>query len=101
LTATNLKARPLPQRTCVGCGTTTNKRELVRVVRMKSGDETTVVVDPTGKLAGRGAYVCGAAECWEAALGKGGLARTLKTTISEKDADAIREYAASLTGGQS
>lgn len=99
MTATKTKARPLPQRTCVGCGTTTNKRELVRVVRLAGDEPKSVVADPTGKLAGRGAYVCAQAECWEKALKKGGLERTLKTTISKKDADALREYATSL-GGQ-
>ena len=99
MTATKLKARPLPQRTCVGCGATTNKRELVRVVRMAGDEPYGVVADPTGKLAGRGAYVCAQAACWEKALKKGGLERTLKTPIAKRDADALREYAASLTGG--
>lgn len=91
-----MKARPVPQRTCVGCGTTTGKRELTRIVRTSTEDGYSVSVDPTGKISGRGAYVCGDLECWDKALKKGGLARTLKTTISQGDADAIRDYAASL-----
>jgi predicted RNA-binding protein YlxR (DUF448 family) len=83
----------------VGCGTTTNKRELVRVVRLAGSEPHHVVADPTGKLAGRGAYVCAQASCWDKALKKGGLERTLKASIQKADADALREYAASLTGG--
>jgi predicted RNA-binding protein YlxR (DUF448 family) len=89
-----MRARPLPQRTCVACGTTTNKRELVRIVRTAEG----VSADTTGKVAGRGAYICSQASCWEQALKKGRLARSLKTTISQEDADALRAYAAAMAG---
>ena len=33
MTAAAVRTRPVPQRTCVGCSTATNKRELVRIVR--------------------------------------------------------------------
>lgn len=36
------------------------KKELVRIVHDKDG---IVSVDPTGKKAGRGAYICSDAEC--------------------------------------
>ena len=95
MTATKAQARPLPQRTCVACRTTTNKRGLIRIVRTADG----IVADPTGKLAGRGAYVCGQSACWEEALGKGRLAHSLKARLSTKDADALRAYAAAHSGG--
>jgi predicted RNA-binding protein YlxR (DUF448 family) len=90
LTNTPLKTRPVPQRTCIGCNTTTNKRELVRVVRQPEGG---VVADPTGKKAGRGAYIHQQPECWELALKKGRLERALKTTLSQDDLSGLREYA--------
>jgi len=90
LTTTPLKIRPVPQRTCIGCNTTTNKRELVRVVRQPEGG---VVADPTGKKAGRGAYVHQQPECWELALKKGHLERSLKTKLSADDLRGLREYA--------
>ncbi|MEX0682031.1 MAG: YlxR family protein [Dehalococcoidia bacterium] len=96
MTATKTRARPLPQRTCVACGTTTNKRELVRIVRTADG----VLADPTGKLAGRGAYICHQPQCWEQAIKKGRLERSLKTTLTATDAAGLREYATSLTGGE-
>jgi predicted RNA-binding protein YlxR (DUF448 family) len=100
VTATKTKVRRLPQRTCVTCGSTTNKRELVRIVRTSSPEgQTRVIADPTGKQAGRGAYLCHQPECWETALKKGRLAHSLKTTITERDADALRAHAASLFGG--
>ena len=57
--------RRLPQRTCVGCRTVQPKRQLVRLVRQPDGS---VVIDPTGKAAGRGAYLHDRAECWRQAL---------------------------------
>jgi len=86
-------ARHIPQRTCVGCRTASAKREFVRVVRTPEGG---VEVDPSGKRAGRGAYVCAQRSCWEEAIKKDRLARALRTTISAPDRDALRRYAEEL-----
>lgn len=86
-------ARHVPERTCVACRQQQAKRALVRAVRTGEGR---VVVDPTGKLAGRGAYVCHQARCWQAALRKDGLARALKTTISAADRAALEAFATSI-----
>lgn len=80
----------VPQRTCVGCRTTSSKREFVRVVRTAEG---TVEVDPSGRHNGRGAYLCAQAACWHEALKRERLARALRTTVSTADAEAIRRYA--------
>lgn len=93
MTAGVPRTRPVPQRTCVGCLNTTNKRELVRVVRTPEG---AVAVDPTGKLAGRGAYVHQDPACWAAALKKGRLERSLKTKIAAGDTAALLAYAGTL-----
>lgn len=86
-------ARRLPQRTCIACRSTTGKRELVRIVRTPAGK---VEVDPTGKKAGRGAYVHANLDCWDTALKKDRLANALKTVISAADRQALREYGQSL-----
>lgn len=68
----------IPQRTCIGCREVEAKRGLVRIVRTPDGH---VVADPTGKKAGRGAYLHKERECWEAALGpRGTLEHALKLT---------------------
>ena len=82
--------RHVPQRTCIGCRTASAKREFVRVVRTPEG---AVEVDPSGKRAGRGAYVCAQRSCWEEAIKKDRLARALRTTIAAQDRDALRRYA--------
>jgi uncharacterized protein len=58
----------------VACRTPRAKRELRRIVRTTAGD---VVVDPTGRLAGRGAYVCPDTDCLTIAINKGALTRAL------------------------
>lgn len=67
-------------RTCTGCGSVKNKFEFLRVVKLPDGN---VVFDKTGKLSGRGAYVCNDPKCVEKALKTGRLSRTLKTKVPE------------------
>jgi len=71
-----------PMRTCVGCQTARGKREMIRIVR---GADRSVQIDPKGKMAGRGAYLCANRQCWEQALNKGHIERALRTKLSEKD----------------
>lgn len=65
-------------RTCVGCGSSLPKRELIRVVRDPNGK---VDLDLTGKRAGRGAYVCPNEQCLERAVKGRKLDRALELTI--------------------
>ena len=74
-------------RTCIGCGTSEDKREVVRFVRMPDGN---VEVDPTGKANGRGAYVHSSLECFETAIRKRKIAAALRTTIDEDDISRLR-----------
>jgi predicted RNA-binding protein YlxR (DUF448 family) len=78
---------------CVACRRTDSKRSLVRVVRSQAQG---VVVDPTGKLAGRGAYLCADRACWSKALQSKALNRALKTVLTEQDVATMQAFAASL-----
>lgn len=82
------KVRKIPQRQCVACGQMRGKRDLVRVVRTPAGE---VRIDPTGKLSGRGAYVCPEAACVDRALREGRLAGALERAISEDVARGLQE----------
>jgi predicted RNA-binding protein YlxR (DUF448 family) len=88
-----MRRKHLPRRTCVACREIGSKRELVRIVRRPEGG---VVVDPTGKLAGRGAYLCKAKACWTKALKGRQLEHALKTTISDEDRESLEAYASGL-----
>jgi len=51
---------------------------LLRVVRAPLGD---IAIDPDGRAAGRGAYVCRTAECIDTAIRKSALGRALRTPL--------------------
>jgi len=82
-----------PQRTCIGCRQVTFKRQLIRIVRTTAGE---AVVDPTGKQAGRGAYLCANRGCWERALAHSQLNRALKMTLSDETIARLRAFAEGL-----
>ena len=73
--------RKIPQRKCVGCGTSKDKKELIRVVKNAEGE---ISVDLTGKKNGRGAYICHDAECLKKAKKAGRLERSFECQISEE-----------------
>jgi predicted RNA-binding protein YlxR (DUF448 family) len=52
-------------------------------------------VDPTGKLAGRGAYLHDQQSCWERGL-KGALAQALKTELTAEEKERLKAYAGQL-----
>ena len=70
-------AKAEPTRTCVVCRSTAAKRTLHRIVRSPDG---TVAYDPTGKAAGRGAYLCGQLACLDTAVRRRSIQRALKVT---------------------
>ena len=85
--------RKAPQRTCVSCRSTGDKRALVRVVRGPDGVE----VDPSGKKPGRGAYLCHQPECWQLAIRKGRLDAALKTRLTPDEKLRLTEFAITLS----
>jgi uncharacterized protein len=70
------------------------KRQLVRLVRQADGS---VAVDPTGKAAGRGAYVHNRGQCWRQALGGATLEHALKTSLSEANRARLRAHGDQFT----
>jgi hypothetical protein len=67
------------------------KRQLVRLVRTEQG----VLVDPSGKRAGRGAYLHDRRSCWEVAL-RGSLAHALKMELTAADRERLQAHAQTL-----
>lgn len=88
--------RHVPQRTCVGCRKTLAKRSLIRLVHTEDG----IMIDSSGKLPGRGAYLHNVRTCWETGL-KGSLAHALKLELSEADRVKLREFSTSLSENSS
>ena len=66
---------------CTACREMKPKNELIRIVRTPEGD---IKLDSTGKLGGRGAYICKASECLKRAQKTGALSRAFGTAIPEE-----------------
>lgn len=88
------RSKHIPQRTCVGCRLVLAKRSLIRVVRTTDG----LKIDPSGKLAGRGAYLHNIRSCWEKGI-KGALAHNLKVELTDKDREYLQSYLSDMPEG--
>jgi len=91
------KIRRLPERTCVACGRMRPKRELVRVVRTPTGE---IKVDLTGKVSGRGAYVCPEPPCAERGVKEGRLQHALEAPVPELLVDDLRKAVVVAAAGR-
>lgn len=81
-----MRSRKPPMRLCLGCGQQRQKRELMRVVRTPDGG---VQVDQTGKLSGRGAYICPDPECLRLAVKNQRLSRALEIELPSEIVAAL------------
>ncbi len=73
------------QRSCIGCGQKFSKDHLMRIVRCRDGS---VQFDRTGRVPGRGAYVC-SRKCFDDAWKARKLQRALKMNVETDDAERI------------
>ena len=80
--------KKIPQRQCMGCRERKNKRDLIRVVRQTTGE---VSLDFSGKLNGRGAYICPDPECLKRARKARSLERSLEASIPEEVYDRLEK----------
>jgi len=89
-----MKQKKLPLRKCVVTQEMLPKKELIRVVRTPEGD---VVIDQTGKVNGRGAYLSKEIEVVRQAEKK----RTLDHHLKVKTSDDLYEQLKAVAGGES
>jgi predicted RNA-binding protein YlxR (DUF448 family) len=88
-----MRRKHVPQRTCIACRQIRPKRDLIRIVRLPTGE---IEVDQTGKISGRGAYLCPNKACWEEALNKKYLEHALKTEIATEEKEGLWQHSHSL-----
>lgn len=82
----------IPLRMCSGCMQHKDKRELVRVVKTPDGE---IKLDLTGKLNGRGAYICKSEDCFNKALKAKRFEKVFSLSLSEQViSDIKRELSA-------
>lgn len=75
------------QRMCTVCGEKKDKRELLRIVKNK---DQNVYVDKTGKLAGRGAYICYNEDCLKKAIKTKRLEKVLEIKLDNEIYENMR-----------
>ena len=79
--------KQLPQRTCMGCYTKKDKKDLIRIV---NNNELGIVVDKNSKLEGRGTYICKSEDCLNKVIKSKKLERALKGKIGEEVYNKLR-----------
>ena len=86
--------KKLPQRTCIGCNLKKDKKDLIRIVKNKNGE---INVDPTGKLEGRGTYICKNEECLKKAIKNKRMSKTFEMEIDESIYENLKNF---INGGE-
>ncbi len=76
-----------PERTCMGCNEKKSKKEFVRIVKNK---ENEINIDKTGKMSGRGAYICENIECLEKLQKSKRLEKVFDMKISNEIYEKLR-----------
>lgn len=79
--------KKIPQRTCIGCNEKKDKKDLVRIVKNKDNE---IHIDKTGKMPGRGAYLCDNIECLNQAIKTKRLERTFEMAIENEIYENLR-----------
>ena len=80
------KVKKIPQRQCLGCNEKRPKKELLRVVRTPEGE---ISLDFTGKMSGRGAYICHDIKCLKKARKSRRIDKNLDCEIPEEVYDKM------------
>lgn len=76
-----------PVRTCMGCNEKREKKELIRIVKNKTNE---INLDRTGKLEGRGAYICDNIDCLERIIKSKRLEKIFDMKISDEIYENLR-----------
>lgn len=90
-----LHVKKIPQRRCVGCMESKDKRLLIRVVRAPDGS---ITLDETGKKSGRGAYICPNSDCLKKARKGNRLKKSLDVEIPDEIYAGLEEQMAAMEG---
>ena len=87
-----MSEKKVPERRCIGCMTSKPKKELIRIVAGPDG----LQIDESGKMPGRGAYLCRSGECALLAVKKNAFGRSLKTEVTRQQAEKLAEQIAQV-----
>ena len=71
----------------MGCNEKKDKKELIRIVK---NNQNEINIDKTGKLEGRGAYICDDIKCLEKVIKSKRLEKVFEMKISEEIYENLR-----------
>lgn len=83
------KTRKIPQRKCIVCGSLKDRGDLLRIVKNK---EEGILIDESGKLNGRGAYVCKDESCIKGLKKSNKLNQAFKMKIDDEIYEELEAY---------
>ena len=79
--------KKVPERTCMGCNEKKDKKQLIRIVKNKQNN---ISIDKTGKMEGRGAYICNDIKCLDKVIKSKRLEKVLDISISDEIYESLR-----------
>ena len=82
------KTKSQPVRMCIACREMKLKKDMTRVVKNAAGE---IYADPTGKAAGRGAYVCNSEACLKKLADKKLLHKAFSANVETTVYETVRE----------
>lgn len=83
-----MKKKKIPLRKCLGCEENKIKKELIRIVKTPDNE---ILIDSSGKINGRGAYICNSKECFTKAIKSNRISRSLETQIPKEKIEELKE----------
>lgn len=81
-----MKKKKIPLRKCLGCEENKIKKELIRIVKTPDNE---ILIDSTGKINGRGAYICNNKECFKKAVKANRFSRSLEVEIPKEKLEEL------------
>ena len=92
---TQESTKKIPLRQCIGCGESKSKKEMIRILKTETEG---VILDPTGRKNGRGAYICPSSECLKKAIKSRGLDRSFKMQVPKEVYETLKKEMEQLVG---
>ncbi|MCI8662057.1 MAG: YlxR family protein [Hungatella sp.] len=90
-----MSTKKIPLRQCIGCGESKSKKEMIRILKTETEG---IILDPTGRKNGRGAYICPSSECLKKAIKSRGLDRSFKMQVPKEVYETLKKEMEQLVG---
>jgi predicted RNA-binding protein YlxR (DUF448 family) len=83
-----MEGKKVPIRMCIVCRENKPKKELIRIVKTENNE---FAIDKTGKLNGRGSYICNCKECFEKLIKQRVLNKVFRCNVDISQYENLKE----------